>query len=73
MVETCKQCWVDPRGYLSDVLSRIVTGHLNARRDDLLPWAYATMPDLKACSETPLTLKISSAIAHDSDKFGLST
>ena len=48
MVETCKQCWVDPRGDLSDVLSRIVTGHLNTHIDDLLPWAYATAPDLKA-------------------------
>jgi hypothetical protein len=31
-----------------DVLSRIVTGHLNTQIDDLLPWAYAIAPDLKA-------------------------
>jgi transposase len=48
LVETCKLCGVDPQAYLADVLSRIVTGHLNARIDDLLPWAYATAPDLKA-------------------------
>jgi transposase len=48
LVETCKLCGVDPQAYLSDVLSRIVTGHLNTQIDDLLPWAYATAPDLKA-------------------------
>jgi transposase len=48
LVETCKLCRVDPQAYLTDVLSRIVTGHLNTRIDDLLPWAYATAPDLKA-------------------------
>jgi transposase len=48
LVETCKLCGVDPQAYLTDVLSRIVTGHLNTRIDDLLPWAYATTPDLKA-------------------------
>jgi len=46
--ETCKLCGVDPQAYLADVLSRIVTGHLNTRIDDLLPWAYATTPDLSA-------------------------
>jgi transposase len=39
---------VDPQAYLTDVLSRIATGHLNTQIDDLLPWAYATAPDLKA-------------------------
>ncbi len=48
LVETCKLCGVDPQAYLADVLSRIVTGHLNTRIDDLLPWAYAATPDLKA-------------------------
>jgi hypothetical protein len=48
LVETCKLCGVDPQAYLTDVLSRIVTGHLNTRIDELLPWAYATAPDLKA-------------------------
>ena len=48
LVETCKLCGVDPQAYLTDVLSRIVTGHLNTRIDDLLPWAYAPTPDLKA-------------------------
>jgi transposase len=48
LVETCKLCEVDPQAYLADVLNRIATGHLNTRIDDLLPWAYATAPDLKA-------------------------
>jgi hypothetical protein len=48
LVETCKLCGVDPQAYLADVLSRIVTGHRNTRLDDLLPWAYAATPDLKA-------------------------
>jgi hypothetical protein len=48
LVETCKLCGVDPQAYLADVLSRIATGHLNTQIDDLLPWAYATTPDLKA-------------------------
>jgi len=48
LVETCKLCGVDPQAYLTDVLNRIATGHLNTRLDDLLPWAYATAPDLKA-------------------------
>jgi hypothetical protein len=39
---------VDPQPYLADVLNRIATGHLNTRLDDLLQWAYATAPDLKA-------------------------
>ncbi|MBJ6126638.1 IS66 family transposase [Microvirga splendida] len=48
LVETCKLCGVDPQAYLTDVLSRIATGHLNTHVDDLLPWAYAATPDLKA-------------------------
>jgi hypothetical protein len=31
---------------LTDVLSRIATGRLNTRLDELLPWAYATTLDL---------------------------
>jgi transposase len=42
LVETCKLCGVDPQAYLTDVLSRIATGHLNTQINDLLPWAYAT-------------------------------
>ncbi len=48
LIETCRLCGVDPQVYLTDVLSRIVTGHLNTQIDDLLPWAYATPPDLRA-------------------------
>lgn len=47
-LQTCKLCGVDPQAYLTDVLSRIATGHLNTQIDDLLPWAYPTTPGLKA-------------------------
>ena len=48
LIETCKLNGVEPLGYLTDVLTRIVDGHPNSRIDDLLPWAYITKPDLKA-------------------------
>ena len=48
LIETAKFNGLDPQAYLTDVLSRIATGHLNTRLDDLLPWAYATAPHLKA-------------------------
>jgi transposase len=48
LVETCKLIGVEPRGYLTDVITRIVTGHPNSRLNELLPWAYPTTPALKA-------------------------
>src|SRR5215204_4020961 len=50
LVETCKLVGVEPRAYLADVISRIVTGHPQSRLDELLPWAYPTTPDLKAAA-----------------------
>ena len=47
LIETCKLCGVDPYAYLSDVLSRIVNGHLNHQIDDLLPRAYTKGEPLK--------------------------
>ena len=44
LIETCKLIGVEPRGYLADVITRIVDGHLNRRLDDLLPWAYPPTP-----------------------------
>jgi transposase len=38
---------IDPLGYLTDVLARIVNGHSNPEIDQLLPWAYRK-PVLKA-------------------------
>ena len=40
LIETCKLCNVEPQTYLTDVMTRIVTGHPNSKIDDLLPWAY---------------------------------
>ena len=41
LIETCKLNAIDPQGYLTDVISRIVQGHPNSRLDELLPWVYA--------------------------------
>jgi transposase len=38
---------VDPLGYLTDVLTRIVNGHPNSKIDQLMPWEYRKQP-LKA-------------------------
>ena len=40
LIETCKLNGVDPHAYLSEVLGKIVGGHLVSRIDELLPWAY---------------------------------
>ena len=40
LVETCKLNGVEPQGYLTDVLARIVNGHKQSRIDELLPWNY---------------------------------
>jgi hypothetical protein len=48
LIETCKLLGVEPHAYLADVITRIVNGHPQSRPDDLLLWAYPTMPQLKA-------------------------
>ena len=48
LIETCKLVGVEPQTYLTDVITRIVAGHPNSRIDEFLPWAYPTIPDLKA-------------------------
>jgi transposase len=40
LIETCKLNDIDPLGYLTDVLTRIASGHPNRDIDALLPWAY---------------------------------
>ncbi len=50
LVETCKLNGVDPQNYLADVIARIVGGHPQSRLNDLLPWAYPTIPGLKAAA-----------------------
>jgi len=47
LVETCKLNGVEPFGYLSDVLARIVNGQPNSRIDELMPWAYPSEPALR--------------------------
>ena len=48
LIETCKLTGVEPLGYLTNVISRIVNRHPQSRIDELLPWAYPTTPSLKA-------------------------
>jgi hypothetical protein len=48
LIETCKLNQVEPLGYLTDVLTRIVNDHPNSQIDELLPWAYIRAPELKA-------------------------
>jgi transposase len=48
LIETCKLSGVEPHGYLTDVITRIVDGHPNSRLDELLPWAYTPTPDQTA-------------------------
>jgi transposase len=47
LIETCKLNAIDPLGYLTDVLTRIVNGHRNSDIDQLMPWAYRNH-DLRA-------------------------
>jgi transposase len=47
LIETCKLTGVDPRAYLTDVITKIVNGHTNNRIDELLPWVYAVKQPLK--------------------------
>jgi hypothetical protein len=41
LIETCKLNGVEPRAYLTDVLTKIVQGWPTSALDALLPWAYA--------------------------------
>jgi transposase len=41
LIETAKLHGFDPRGYLADILSKLVNGWPTAKIDDLLPWAWA--------------------------------
>ena len=47
LIETCKLNDVDPNAYLTDTITRIVDGHLASQIDELLPWAYPKVPQLK--------------------------
>jgi len=48
LIATCKLVDVEPYRYLADIITRIVDDHPQNRLDELLPWAYATAPALKA-------------------------
>lgn len=48
LIETCKLTGVEPYHYLADVIARIVDGHPQSRLNELLPWAYAHVTQLKA-------------------------
>src|SRR5512139_349123 len=43
LIETCKLNGVDPLAYMTDVLIKIIGGHLASKLDELMPWAYAPL------------------------------
>ena len=47
LIETSKFNGIDPHAYLADVITKIINGHPNSRVDELLPWAYPTIPALR--------------------------
>jgi transposase len=42
LVETCKLNGVEPQGYLTELIIRLVNGWPQARIDELMPWHWAT-------------------------------
>ena len=42
LVETCKLNGVQPQRYLTDLLTRLVSGWPQSRIDELMPWCWAT-------------------------------
>jgi transposase len=44
LIATCTLNNVEPQAYITDVITRLVNGHLQRRLDELLPWAYAPAP-----------------------------
>jgi transposase len=48
LIETCKLIGIEPYAYLADVITRIVDGHPQSLLDELLPWAYPAIRQLKA-------------------------
>jgi len=40
LIECCKIHNVEPNAYLTDVLTRLVNGHLQSRLSELTPWAW---------------------------------
>ena len=41
MIETCKLNAINPQAWLTDVLTKLATGHRNDRIAELMPWNYA--------------------------------
>ena len=44
LIATCKLNDVEPQGYIEDVITKLINGHLQSRLDELLPWAYVPRP-----------------------------
>jgi len=41
LIETCKLNGVDPQGYFTDVLTRLVNLWPASRIDEIMPWAWS--------------------------------
>lgn len=48
LVETYRLNNIEPHTYLTDVITKIINGHLDGQIDHLLPWAYAQTICLKS-------------------------
>jgi transposase len=45
LIETCKLNAVNPHAWLADTLTKLVNRWPSSKIDDLMPWAYAKIPD----------------------------
>jgi hypothetical protein len=43
LIENCKLHDVNPAAYLTDVITRLINGHLESRLNELTPWAWAKL------------------------------
>ena len=54
LVETCKINAVEPETHFTDVITKLINGHLQSRPDELLPWAYASKNAIAVLISPPL-------------------
>jgi transposase len=45
LIETCKLNGVNPHAWLADTLTKLVNGWPQSKIDELMPWAYANIPN----------------------------
>ena len=53
LIECCKLHGVNPTAYLTDVLTRLVNGHLESRLGELTPWRWQAAATSNASGQAP--------------------